>query len=407
MSHLFISHSTKDKDYVRKLAAELRGRGFAVWVDDKAIRSGDVWETKIEEAVNDCSAVIVVMTKNAKESKWVKNEIDLAWELEKEIFPFLLDGKSFFSLRHLQHTDVTNGQMPHERFYEQLERVAPTSKSKPAPKPQPPPPKPKLAPKKTPPKPKPPTPDRQPFEPETILIPAGEFLMGSDPKKDEQAFYDEQPQHRLYLPDYYIAKTPVTNAQYAAWKKTKVPKGKEDHPVVEVSWNNAVAYCNWLSEATGKVYRLPSEAEWEKAARGTDGHIYPWGNEWDARLCNSDEGDKGGTTPVGAYPDGASPYGVLDMAGNVFEWTRSIEKDYPYNPTDGREILEAGGILGRAVRNMFAYVVVRSGPFDWSQDGMRCANRSRDTPLSNSHGLTLSGYGFRVMVSSTSPPSGR
>jgi formylglycine-generating enzyme required for sulfatase activity len=188
-----------------------------------------------------------------------------------------------------------------------------------------------------------------------VLIPAGEFLIGSDPKKDTLSYHNEYPQHTLYLPDYYLAKTPVTNAQYAAfvqatdhyqpehWEGGDPPGDKEDHPVVNVTWHDAVDYCKWLSEVTGKPYRLPSEAEWEKGARGTDGRIWPWGNKWDARVCNSGEGGPGDTTPVGAYPDGAGPYGLLDMAGNVWEWTRSVYEKYPYNPEDGREDLEAEG----------------------------------------------------------------
>ncbi len=136
-----------------------------------------------------------------------------------------------------------------------------------------------------------------------ILIPAGEFLMGSDPQKDSDTEDNEQPQHLLYLPDYYLGKTPVTNAQYRAfvqatgyqrpedWAEGRPPRDKEDHPVVNVSWYDAVTYCRWLSEVTGKSYSLPSEAEWEKGARGTDGRIYPWGNQWDETRCNSSQGD--------------------------------------------------------------------------------------------------------------------
>jgi formylglycine-generating enzyme required for sulfatase activity len=177
---------------------------------------------------------------------------------------------------------------------------------------------------------------RQPFEPEMILIPAGEFLMGSDPHKDKDALDREQPQHTLYLPDYYIAKTPVTNAQYAAfvqatgykmpkhWENGEIPAGKDAHPVVNVSWDDAMVYYKWLAEATGKSYTLPSEAEWEKAARGTDGRLYPWGNTFDQGKCNVGKSGIRGTAPVDKYPQGASPYGVLDMAGNVYEWTRSL-----------------------------------------------------------------------------------
>jgi formylglycine-generating enzyme required for sulfatase activity len=235
----------------------------------------------------------------------------------------------------------------------------------------------------------------QPFEPEMILIPGGEFLMGSDPSVDKDAPDGEQPQHTLYLPDYYLATEPVTNAQYAAfveatgydrpehWEGVKLPSGKEDHPVVYVSWHDAVAYCNWLAEVTGKPYRLPSEAEWEKGARGTDGRIYPWGDQWDAKRCNSREGGKGDTTPVRAYPEGASPYGVLEMAGNVWEWTRSIYKDYPYNPEDGRENLEAAGTR-----------VLRGGAFYSSARSVRCARRRGCVPFN-----FFSGYlGFRVVL---------
>ena len=157
--------------------------------------------------------------------------------------------------------------------------------------------------------------------------------MGSDPKVDKDAFGDEQPQHRLYLPEFYIGKYPVTNEQYAAfvkatrqaapqhWKNGQIPAGKENHPVVDVSWKDAVAFCRWLSQASGKTIRLPTEAEWEKAARGDDGRIYPWGDKPPTKeLCNFG-GNVGDTTPVGQYPAGASPCGALDMAGNVWEWT--------------------------------------------------------------------------------------
>ena len=253
---------------------------------------------------------------------------------------------------------------------------------------------------------------RLPFEPEMILIPAGEFLMGSDPQKDKDARGDEQPQHTLYLPDYTMAKTPVTNAQYAefvrdaglvtppaGWRKGEPLPDELEHPVMYVSWHDAVAYCNWLADITGKPYRLPSEAEWEKAARGKDGRIYPWGNRWHPGWCNANESGVGGTTPVWRYPRGASPHGLLDMAGNVCEWTRSLweetgegpDFEYPYDPQDGRENLEAGDDVRR---------VLRGGSFDLDRYYARCAFRRGYYPSRD-----WNDSGFRVVVSPISPSS--
>jgi formylglycine-generating enzyme required for sulfatase activity len=229
------------------------------------------------------------------------------------------------------------------------------------------------------------------FEPEMILIPAGAFLMGSDPRKDKHAHAREEPQHSLHLPDFYMAKTPVTNAQYRAfvraagyrppdhWWDGQPPAGKEHHPVVHVSWHDALAYCRWLSETTGRSYRLPSEAHWEKAARGPNGQTYPWGDSWDPERCNTKEGGVGDTTPVGTHPDGASPYGLLEMSGNVYEWTISLwgremqEPDfgYPYAPSDGREDLLAGNGVLR---------VLRGGAFYYTALYARAAHRVKSYP---------------------------
>ena len=132
---------------------------------------------------------------------------------------------------------------------------------------------------------------------------------------------------------YSIGKCPVTNAEYLAfmqatgyqppkhWVNGVVPDGKLDHPVTYVSYYDAVEYCKWLSSVTGRAFRLPSGDEWTMAATGGDGREYPWGNKKpDETLCNFNM-NVGDTTPVGKYPDGASPYGALDMSGNVWEWT--------------------------------------------------------------------------------------
>ena len=226
--------------------------------------------------------------------------------------------------------------------------------------------------------------------------------MGSDPAQDQGADDDEKPQHRLVLPEFYIGKYPVTNEQYALfveqtkgaapghWQGGKIPTGKEKHPVVYVSWHEARAFCEWVGKATGEVFRLPSEAEWEKAARGVDGRVYPWGNEAPTgELCNFNN-NIGDTTPVEGYPKGANPYGALDMAGNVWEWTLGLwGKDwlkpqfgYPYNPSDGREDVQAADDIRR---------VVRGGSCIDGARGVRCTYRGCDAPS-----LRFGSDGFRV-----------
>ncbi|MCB0253092.1 MAG: SUMF1/EgtB/PvdO family nonheme iron enzyme [Anaerolineae bacterium] len=199
-----------------------------------------------------------------------------------------------------------------------------------------------------------------PLAMEFVMIPAGKFLMGSDPAVDRDAAELEQPLHRLHLDDYYIARTPVTNAHYARfvaalghttpghWKEGKPPRGREDHPVVMVSWEDALRFCRWLRKSTGRQFFLPTEAHWEKAAcwdsNAGDRRLYPFGNLFDPGKCNSYESGIGATTPVGAYsPGGDSRYGVADMAGNVYEWTSTSLRAYPYDPYDGREVLASGG----------------------------------------------------------------
>jgi iron(II)-dependent oxidoreductase len=194
-------------------------------------------------------------------------------------------------------------------------------------------------------------------------IPAGAFMMGS-----EDGPQDERPQHRVELPAFSIDRTPVTNSQFAKFLNATGPRGpqgeryydvedndarvhrgdgkwladagSEGHPVVEASWYGALAYCRWLGK------RLPTEAEWEKAARGTDGRKYPWGNELPDRSRAHFGAGWNDLRPVGSFPKGASPYGVFDMAGNGWEWVSSAYLPYPYDPKDGREDLTREQVRG-------------------------------------------------------------
>jgi iron(II)-dependent oxidoreductase len=243
------------------------------------------------------------------------------------------------------------------------------------------------------------------FEPEGICIPSGTFYMGGSPH-DPHAEDWELPGSRIDLAAFCIGKYPVTNRQYGAfvqasgheaprvnWAGRRPRKQKLDHPVVEVSWHDACAYCVWLSERTGRRYRLPSEAQWEKAARGTDDpRIYPWGDEWQAERCNHDRGE---TTEVGVFPP-QSPLGCYDMVGNVREWTTTIwgdhsheaHSDYPYPwRDDGRDRLDPDSPLDTRYR------ICRGGSYGQDPPRLRCSERDWVSPEIRGRKT-----GFRVVV---------
>jgi formylglycine-generating enzyme required for sulfatase activity len=203
---------------------------------------------------------------------------------------------------------------------------------------------------------------------DTVKIPRGRFLYGKE-KIEKSIDYD-----------YFIDVFPVTNKRYKEFldenknlqppyvekdwaesynwdKETRsYPEGKSDHPVVLVSYEDAEQFCKWRSQKEGKEYRLPLEEEWEKAARGTDGREYPWGNEFGHDKCNTDESGIGGTTEVTRYPDGSSPFGCYDMAGNVWEWMKSF-----YDKSKET-------------------ITLRGGSWDDNRYSARCAYRDRSLP---------------------------
>ena len=241
-----------------------------------------------------------------------------------------------------------------------------------------------------------------------VEIPAGPFLMGSDATADALAFdierwSDASAQGTPDLPAFYIGRYEVTVAQFGAFVEEtgfrvddQALSGLPDHPVASVSWPDALAYGRWLENTlrewpqTPPLLRrllregwrigLPSEAEWEKAARGTDGRIYPWGNEPRPERANF---EARGTTPVGSFACPECAFGLLDMSGNVWEWTRSPYQPYPYDPTDDRDNLEADALW-----------VMRGGSFGDPVGYVRAANRGGGDP-----GARRPFIGFRVVVS--------
>jgi formylglycine-generating enzyme required for sulfatase activity len=395
---IFLCHASDDKARVRELYHQLKAAGYHPWLDEEDLLPGQTWRAEIKKIISAPYNLVVVclsrysITKRGvvqQEIKWALDVLEGMPEDAIYLIPARLEDCQVpdrLSDWHRVDLFEPNGfeKLRLSLDYEIGKRWPPTMPGREI---------------ETPAIIRP----RQPFEPFLILIPAGEFLMGSDPD-DVDAYGDERPQHTVYLADYYIARGPVTNAQYAIFVEAtghnwpghreggESPKGKEDHPVVGVTWYNAMAYCNWLARLTGKPYRLPSEAEWEKAARGTDGRIWPWGDRSPSgRQCNFSNSQ--GTTPVGQYsPRGDSPYGCVDMAGNVWEWTLSLygkgEVDadflYPYDPLDGRENLEAGDDF---------FHVLRGGAFSDDERWVRCSLRHAASP-----GDRNRIYGFRVCV---------
>jgi len=225
-----------------------------------------------------------------------------------------------------------------------------------------------------------------------VLIPAGTFIRGSESK---EARDNEQPVREIYLDAFKISKYPVTNEEYRRfveaggystkeywtkdgweWKeREKITEPEYWHsrkwnganfPVVGVSWYEVFAYARWLSRVTGKKYRLPTEAEWEKAARGTDGRIYPWGGEFDKVNCNSEEIGLNRTSPVGIFPSGQSPYELFDMAGNVWEWCSDWYGGDYYKKSPGKNPKGPGSGSNR---------VFRGGSWYFDSRFVRCAGR--------------------------------
>jgi formylglycine-generating enzyme required for sulfatase activity len=220
--------------------------------------------------------------------------------------------------------------------------------------------------------------------PPVRVIPAGEFLMGSDERQDRNSHVDEWPAATVSTGEYLIASYPVTVAEYRLFTFAMhvdglvdgseggvllASQGREDCPITDISWYDAWKYATWLSTCTGKRWRLPTEAEWEKAARWDPqteySYVYPWGDAFEPHRCNTHESCIGATTPVGGYPSGASPLGVHEMAGNVSEWTRTPFARYPYKPERALEVPQAKGI-----------VVCRGASWHSNAWEARCACRS-------------------------------
>jgi formylglycine-generating enzyme len=372
---IFLSHAHEDAQVAQKLAHDLEAHGYDIWLAPDSIRPGEKWVEAINRGLEESGLFVLLLSPEAVASRWVKMETNAAIEFEHEgemqIFPLLLKPSRLPPLwRAFHHISLRGGYEQalaalltalEPQTYKPL--ISPAAKA-PATVRQPP----------TQPQPVA-TPDSYvdaKTGKEMVRVAAGMFLYGDDQKK-------------LHLDEFWIAKTPVTNAEYARfvadtghqapshwkgiWKYKTPPAAIAHHPVVNVCWHDAKAYAAWAG------MELPTEQQWEKAARGTDGRKYPWGDKWRENYCNTSESGIGKTTPVGQFsPQGDSPYGCVDMAGNVWEWT-----DSHYQEGEDWRVLRGGSFLD--LRNP-----------------ARAAYRYYSTPVYRSYN-----YGFRVVV--RRPPS--
>lgn len=445
MTHIFISYSKHNHDYARQLADHLLSLGFDVWIDDR-IDFGEDWELAIFDAIDKCAAFIIVMTPDSYDSKWVRREYHYAEKRKKPEFPVLLEGEEFPRYGLNQYVDVRSGILPPDDFYNRLAKSAPrksapgldvteipeVSKSLSS--------QPVIAPvpaasmrpfsTSTPsfPSPRPRTAteeevsaalqrarafrgqrnrDWQPFvtnfsnhkipDMPFCLVPVGTFQMGSDDVQYDNHYDNEKPIHTQIIDQpYWIAEFPVTNAQWALAVKAGVVKQPYDFgealkwykeskmanaPVAGVTWFMAHDFAKWLG------CRLPSEREWEYAARGVESLRYPWGNDWNEDIPVWVKKSGGKPVDVGSKPEGKSWVDARHMIGNVWEWTNSLYQPYPYtadresereNGTDVQRVLRGGswesrdrGYLRAACRNY-------SPPDSWFYDGGLRIARSID-----------------------------
>jgi len=274
---VFISHAHEDAEFAHRLAADLRARGWRIWIVPDSIRPGEKWVAAINHGLEESGVFLVVLTPAAVASKWVTDETNVAKEMQQEgelrLIPLGVADCRVPPLWRVHQRISFTGAYPGAYSAGLAALLAELENASGQPEVQ---------------RPAAPAPDvagtatllsaspdlltiTLPIHLELVQVPAGEFLMGSDPRVDKQAAGDEQPQHKLLLPEFFIGKVPVTNAQYASfvkaanrkapthWEKDVLPAGKAEHPVVNVSWQDAVDFCRWLSEATRRSFLLASE----------------------------------------------------------------------------------------------------------------------------------------------------
>lgn len=430
MPGIFTSYSRKDLDYAMKLKDWLVGQGFDVWIDQERIEIGRKWRREIEIAIKDCDIFLLIMSPDSETSEYVEEEIDFARTLKKPILPILIRGDHWtrMGISSVQQVDLRHNRLPEPDFYHTLiqyvngEKPTASYESRRKLSPfllaflfvfgsglvvilvvgsfvisdllSPIPPTDEVA---------IPTAESVTSEVvstirpatdytfaltpittnanwaaianvfdhgiEMVLVPAGDYMMGSSDEEIEQArqlclsipgtgecdlwqYQQEKPQHPQQMYPFWIDRYEVTREKYNACVSSGICSttveneysSDQNHPINMVTWEQAKTFCeDW------RGLRLPTEAEWEYAARGPSGWFYPWGNQFigvNLNFCDRSCQEEWATTdsdgyrftaPVGSYASGVSWVGAYDMSGNVWEWTSSLLRDYPYAYSDWHE----------------------------------------------------------------------
>jgi formylglycine-generating enzyme required for sulfatase activity len=401
---IFVSYSHADDAAVQRLQRDLEQAGATIWIDHESLIPGmPDWEEAVREGISQASFVVYAASPDARKSRYVRDEINLARSKGRDVIPFWVAGDDWLDCAPLgwggtQYSDGRDASYA-TGLQKLMRRLGLTASAEPAPK------APTVAAMETvtsstgvsytrtdeqlyvpivtdsrklpiPPERFPPRLAQLGFEahardgvewiiPPACIIPAGQFRLGSDKRHFPNAHDDELTRRTVNLPAFEIARFPVTVAECACFRSAtqrKEPREwvtqhqRLDHPVVNVSWIDAFDYAKWLAERTGQPWRLPTEAQWEKAARCdprnplgiSSERIYPWGDRFDETRCNTSESRQYSTTPVGRYgPDdsdshagrqnGASPCGAEELAGNVWEWTATGYGSGDYSKSETSE----------------------------------------------------------------------
>lgn len=411
---VFLCHSKDDKPTVRRLYHRLVADGFDAWLDEEKLMPGQDWDLEIRKAVRQSEVVVVCLSNDSvTKAGYVQKEIRFALDVadeQPEGAIFIIPAKIEECEAPLRLSKWQWVNLFEEKGYEKMKAslilrarragsfvasVKSTTKQR----------------------------RIKVIEPQLVRIPAGKFLMGTTIEQAKKVLEQggevwrdwvevEQPSHVVELSEYSISKYPITNSEYQAfvrdakhkaphgWSGDQFPAQKGSHPVVHVSWNDSIAYCKWLKEKSGKLYRLPTEAEWEKAAcckSDNESLIYPWGNTFDPNNANTAEARVGDTSAVGNFSQhGDSPYGCGDMAGNVWEWCNDWFDENEYAQRRESSMKDPPGPKFGQER------VLRGGSFNRSHRYARCAFRRTYDPLNSN-----SDIGFRVVYSLISLNNGR